>query len=498
MAAAALARVEWPPVVSSWRWARERRAVVAAGDRDPPGRGPDVPARSPRSSPRPTRPPTCTPRPRATSRRSGRSTPASGSAGSRRSSTTLEWDLPFAKWFVGGELNVTYNCVDRHVERGLGDKVAYHWIGEPGDTRTITYARPPAPRSNRAANALKELGVQKGDRVAIYMPMIPELPIAMLACARLGAPHTVVFGGFSAEALGDRINDAQAKVLITADGGWRRGKKVGLKHHADEARRRARPSIEHVLVVNRLRDGCHMVEGRDHWWDELVEPPARPSAIPVPVESEHMLYLLYTSGTTAKPKGIIHTTRRLPARHELHPRDRLRRQARRRVLVRRRHRLGDRPQLHRLRAAGQRHDRDHVRGRARHAGLGPLVADRRGLQGHDPVLRADRHPGVHEAGRGSIPARHDLSLAARSSARSASRSTPRPGSGTTSTSAAADAPIVDTWWQTETGAILISPLPGVTTTKPGSATFPLPGIAADVVDGDGRERPARVAAATSS
>ena len=217
----------------------------------------------------------------------------------------LDWDLPFAKWFVGGELNVTYNCVDRHVERGLGEKVAYHWIGEPGDTRTITY-RDLQAEVNRAANALRELGVRKGDRVAIYMPMIPELPVAMLACAKLGAAHTVVFGGFSAEALGDRINDAQAKVLITADGGWRRGKKVGLKHHVDEAVA-STPSIEHVIVVNRLRDGCHMVEGRDHWWGEIV---ARQSDAcdPVPVESEQLLYLLYTSGTTAKPKGIIHTS----------------------------------------------------------------------------------------------------------------------------------------------------------------------------------------------
>ncbi len=148
--------------------------------------------------------------------------------------TTLEWDLPFAKWFLGGRLNVSENCLDRHVENGLGDKVAYHWIGEPGDTRTLTYADL-LREVGKAANALKELGVEAGDRVAIYMPMIPELPIAMLACARLGAAHTVIFGGFSAEALSDRINDAQAKVLITADGGWRRGKPVGLKHHADEA-----------------------------------------------------------------------------------------------------------------------------------------------------------------------------------------------------------------------------------------------------------------------
>ena len=313
--------------------------------------------------------------------------------------TTLEWDLPFAKWFGGGELNISYNCVDRHVESGLGGKVAYHWIGEPGDTRTITYADLHR-EVQKTANALKELGIEKGDRVAIYMPMIPELPIAMLACARLGAPHTVVFGGFSAEALSGRINDSQAKLVITADGGWRRGKPAELKPAVDEALKET-PTVEHVLVARRIGDKAEhvtMTEGRDVWWDEIVErQPA--DCPPVPVDSEHMLYLLYTSGTTAKPKGILHTSAGLPRRHVVHPRDDLRHQAGRRVLVRRRHRLGDRPQLHRLRAARQRDDRDHVRGHAGHAGLGPLVADHRGLQGLDPLLRPDRDPGLHEAGR---------------------------------------------------------------------------------------------------
>src|SRR3954467_9601406 len=203
---------------------------------------------------------------------------------------TLEWELPFAKWFTGGELNVAYNCVDRHVERGLGKKVAYHWIGEPGDTRTITF-RDLQRDVSKAANALKELGVTKGDRVAIYMPMIPELPIAMLACARIGVPHTVVFGGFSAEALSGRINDCGAKVLITADGGWRRGKKAPPKHHADEAGASA-PTIEHVIVVDRIGDGAHMVEGRDSWWHDIVDRQSE-ECPPVPVDSEHMLYLLY-------------------------------------------------------------------------------------------------------------------------------------------------------------------------------------------------------------
>ncbi|MEA2631905.1 MAG: acetyl-CoA synthetase, partial [Chloroflexota bacterium] len=218
---------------------------------------------------------------------------------------TLEWDLPFAKWFTGGELNVAYNCVDRHVERGLGEKVAYHWIGEPGDTRTLTF-RDLQREVSKAANALKELGVTTGDRVAIYMPMIPELPIAMLACARIGAPHTVVFGGFSAEALSGRINDCGAKVLITADGGYRRGKEVGLKHHADEALS-ITPTIEATIVVRRLGHDVHMVPDRDHWWHDIVDRQSE-DCPPTPVDSEHMLYLLYTSGTTAKPKGILHTT----------------------------------------------------------------------------------------------------------------------------------------------------------------------------------------------
>ena len=187
--------------------------------------------------------------------------------------TTLEWDLPFAKWFVGGKLNLAYNCIDRHVERGLGHKVAYHWIGEPGDTRTITFADLQREVS-KAANALLELGVQTGDRVAIYMPMIPELPIAMLACARIGAPHTVVFGGFSAEALSGRINDSQAKLVITADGGWRRGKPAPLKPAVDEALESS-PTIEHALVVRRLGDavegGTAMQDGRDVWWHDIVE-----------------------------------------------------------------------------------------------------------------------------------------------------------------------------------------------------------------------------------
>ena len=219
--------------------------------------------------------------------------------------TICDWQLPFAKWFVGGSLNVSYNCLDRHVEAGRGDKVAFHWEGEPGDTRTITYAEL-CGEVQRFANVLKGLGVQKGDRVNIYMPMIPELPIALLACARIGAPHSVVFGGFSPDSLSDRINDAQAKVLITADGGWRRGQVVPLKANADVALADT-PSIEHVVVVRRTENDVHMEPGRDHWYHELMADAAAECPAE-PMDSEHLLYLLYTSGTTAKPKGIMHTT----------------------------------------------------------------------------------------------------------------------------------------------------------------------------------------------
>jgi len=217
----------------------------------------------------------------------------------------LEWEAPYAKWFVGGELNISENCLDRHVKAGRGTKVAYHWEGEPGDARTITY-KDLLDETQRAANALKALGVRKGDRVAIYMPMIPELPAAMLACARIGAPFTVVFGGFSAEALSGRINDSEAKVLITADGGYRKGNVVPLKKNADDAIAQTK-TIEKVLVVKRTKTDVPWTEGRDVWWHDLVGK-QKADCPPEPLESEHMLYLLYTSGTTAKPKGIVHTT----------------------------------------------------------------------------------------------------------------------------------------------------------------------------------------------
>jgi acetyl-CoA synthetase len=397
---------------------------------------------------------------------------------------TLEWDLPFAKWFGGGELNIAYNCVDRHVERGLGAKVAYHWIGEPGDTRTITYADLHR-EVQKAANALKELGVQKGDRVAIYMPMIPELPIAMLACARLGAPHTVVFGGFSAEALAGRINDSQAKVLITADGGWRRGKAVGLKQHADDALVQT-PSIEHMIVVRRIGEPVSMREGRDVWWHEVVDRQSD-QCPPVPVDSEHMLYLLYTSGTTAKPKGIVHTTAGYLVgtsyTHEM---------------------IFDiKPGDVYWCAA----DIGWVTGHS-YIVYGPLANATTGVmyEGSPDTPDWDRWWQIVEDYKVSVlycaptairsfmkqgeayPAKHDLS-SLRVLGSVGEPINPEAWLWYHEHIGGGQAPIVDTWWQTETGQILITPLPGVTTTKPGSATFPFPGIAADVVDGDGNSVP---------
>src|SRR6476661_3592761 len=214
--------------------------------------------------------------------------------------TVCAWDLPFAKWFVGGSLNVSYNCLDRHVAAGHGDQVAYHWEGEPGDIRTITYAQL-LDDVSRLANALKSLGVQRGDRVNVYLGMVPELPMSLLACARIGAVHSVVFGGFSADSLRDRINDAEAKVLITGDGAWRRGGIVPLKEIADDALA-ATPSIEKCLVLRRTAQDVSMTEGRDVWWHDLV-PGQSPDCPPESMDAEDLLFILYTSGTTGKPKG---------------------------------------------------------------------------------------------------------------------------------------------------------------------------------------------------
>jgi len=396
--------------------------------------------------------------------------------------TTLEWDLPFAKWFVGGELNVAYNCLDRHVEAGRGDKVAYHWIGEPGDTRTLTYSDL-LREVGKAANALKELGVEKGDRVAIYMPMIPELPIAMLACARIGAPHTVVFGGFSAESLADRINDCGAKVLLTADAGYRRGREVGLKGNADEALL-STPSIEGVIVVNRTGHAGDMVLARDHWWHDIVDRQS-PECAPVPVDSEHMLYLLYTSGTTAKPKGILHTTAGYllgaSFTHEM---------------------IFDlKPDDVYWCAA----DIGWVTGHT-YIVYGPLANGATGVmyEGAPDTPTWDRWWEIIEDYKVSIlymaptairafmkqgpqyPTARDLtSLRVLGSV--GEPINPEAWMWYYEVIGNRQCPVVDTWWQTETGGVLITPLPGATPLKPGSATFPFPGIEPAVLRLDGTE-----------
>jgi acetyl-CoA synthetase len=400
----------------------------------------------------------------------------------------LEWDPPFARWFLGGRLNVAYNCVDRHVERGLGEKVAYHWIGEPGDTRTITYADLQREVS-QAANALKELGIQAGDRVAIYMPMIPELPVAMLACARIGAPHTVVFGGFSAEALAGRIVDSQARLIITADGGWRRGRAVNLKQAADDAVGMTE-TVEHVLVVRRLGDAAEqpvqMVEGRDIWWHEIV---GRQSADcpPTWVDSEHMLYLLYTSGTTAKPKGIMHTTAGYllgaSFTHEMV--------------------FDVKPDDVYWCAA----DIGWVTGHS-YIVYGPLANATTSVlyEGAPDTPGWDRWWQIVEDYKVTIlytaptairafmkqgaewPAKHDLSTL-RLLGSVGEPINPEAWLWYQQNIGGGRTPVVDTWWQTETGMIMITPLPGVTTTKPGSATFPFPGVGVDVVNADGESVP---------
>jgi acetyl-CoA synthetase len=399
--------------------------------------------------------------------------------------TICEWELPFAKWFLGGELNVSYNCLDRHVEAGRGDNVAFHWEGEPGDTRTITYADLLA-EVQRFANALKDMGVAKGDRVNIYLPMIPELPVALLACARIGAPHSVVFGGFSPDALADRINDAQAKVLITSDGGWRRGAAVPLKANADVAVANS-PTIEHVVVVKRTESDVHMEDGRDVWYHDVVAA-ADPVCPPEPVDSEHLLFLLYTSGTTAKPKGIMHTTggylTQVAFTHkyvfDLHPDT----------------------DVYWCSA-----DIGWVTGHS-YIVYGPLANGATSVmyEGTPDHPAKDRWWEIVEKYGVTIlytaptairtfmkwgteePAKHDMS-SLRLLGSVGEPINPEAWMWYWEHIGGGRCPIVDTWWQTETGGIMISPLPGVTTLTPGSATFPLPGIGAELVDDAGNPVP---------
>ena len=403
---------------------------------------------------------------------------------STRWSKVLDWsNAPFAKWFTGGQLNVAYNCVDRHVEAGHGEQVAYHWEGEPGDTRTITYADL-RREVCKAANALIELGVRKGDRVAIYLPMIPELPIALLACARLGAPHSVVFGGFSADSLGGRIRDAEAKLVITADGGYRRNAPSGLKPIVDEAVA-ASPSVERVLVVRRTGQEVGWTEGRDLWWHDVVDRQSHEHT-PEPHDSEHPLFILYTSGTTAKPKGILHTTggylTQVAYTHQT--------------------------------VFDLKPDTD----------IYWCTADIGWVTGHSYIVYgplANRATSVLYEGTPNTPneGRHwdivdKYKVSIYYTAPTLIRTFMKWGNdipagyrrsslrllGTVGEPINPEAwmwyrehigdnrcPVVDTWWQTETGAIMVAPLPGVTACKPGSAMAPLPGVSAKVVDDQGKE-----------
>ena len=395
--------------------------------------------------------------------------------------TICEWDLPYAKWFIGGQLNVSYNCLDRHVLAGRGDKVAFYWEGEPGDSRVVTYAELLA-ETQRFANVLKDLGVGRGDRVNIYLPMIPEAAVAMLACARIGAAHSVVFGGFSAHSLRDRINDAEAKVLITADGGYRRGEVFALKAVADEALADT-PSITDVVVVRRGGNDVTMVDGRDHWYHDMIES-ADPVCPAEPMDAEQLLFLLYTSGTTGKPKGIMHTSggylTQVAFTHkyvfDLHPDT----------------------DVYWCTA-----DVGWVTGHS-YIVYGPLangatqvmyegvpnypandrlweIIEKYGVTlfyTAPTAIRTFMKWGVEE------PAKHDLS-SLRLLGSVGEPINPEAWMWYHEHIGSQRCPIVDTWWQTETGGIMISPLPGATVTKPGSATFPLPGISAELVDESG-------------
>jgi acetyl-CoA synthetase len=396
-------------------------------------------------------------------------------------SKTLEWNFPNAKWFVGGTINAAYNCLDRHLDGPRRNKAALIWEGEPGDSRVLTYQML-ADEVGRSANALRSLGVKDGDRVAIYMPLVPEAAIAMLACARIGAIHSVVFGGFSSEALADRINDAEAKVCITADGGWRRGQVVELKQNVDEALKKCQ-SIQKVLVLKRVGNKVEMRKGRDVWWDELV-PAQSPKCEAAQLDSEHPLYTLYTSGTTGKPKGVVHTTGGYLT-HVL-------------MTMRWVFDLKD-DDIYWCTA-----DIGWVTGHS-YTVYGPLAAGA-------TVVMYEGAPNFPENDRfwriiakygvsifytaptairtfikwgDSWVKKHDLS-SLRLLGSVGEPINPEAWMWYRRVIGGERCPIVDTWWQTETGGIMISPMPGATAAKPGSATFPLPGIAADVVTREGK------------
>ncbi|MGE0406422.1 MAG: acetate--CoA ligase [Candidatus Korobacteraceae bacterium] len=396
----------------------------------------------------------------------------------------LEWNAPWAKWFTGGLANISYNCLDRNVANGRATKTALIWEGEPGDVRTLTYAEL-LTEVQKFANVLKSLGVKRGDRVAIYMGMAPELPIALLACARIGAPHSVIFGGFSAHALVDRINDSQAVAVITQDGSWRRGAEVKLKPAVDEALASC-PSVRSVVVYQRTRSAVIMQPGRDHWWHELMA--AASADCPAePLDSEHPLYILYTSGTTGKPKGVVHTTGGYSVGtyitskwvFDLKEND-----------------------IYWCTA-----DIGWVTGHS-YVVYGPLqngatVVMYEGAPNHPAP---DRFWSIVERHKVSIfytaptairtftkwgeewPKKHDLSCL-RLLGTVGEPINPEAWMWYREVIGQNRCPIVDTWWQTETGMIMISPLPGAIPTKPGSATLPFPGIVPEIVNMDGTPVP---------
>jgi acetyl-CoA synthetase len=398
----------------------------------------------------------------------------------------LEWNPPSAKWFVGGKINVSYNCLDRHLATWRRNKAAFIWEGEPGEQRVLTYADL-YREVNKFANVLRKLGVNKGDRITIYMPMVPELPIAMLACARVGAPHSVVFGGFSADSLRDRINDAQSKLVITADGSYRRGQIIPLKRNVDQAVEGC-SCVENVVVLRRLGGDADIQfqKDRDHWWHQLMaDSPAH--CEPAVMDAEDPLFILYTSGTTAKPKGILHTTAgyvlgtSLTHKWIFDVKD---------------------EDVYWCTA-----DIGWVTGHS-YIVYGPLANGTTGLmyEGSPDWPDKDRWWAMVEKYRVNIlytaptairafmrwgenyPAKHDLS-SLRLLGSVGEPINPEAWMWYHEVIGKGRCPIVDTWWQTETGMIMISPLPGITTTKPGSATFPLPGINADVVDERGETVP---------
>ena len=397
----------------------------------------------------------------------------------------LEWNLPFAQWFLGGQLNLSYNCLDRHASTWRKNKAAILWEGEPGDSRTLTY-RQLLHEVSKCANVLQSLGVKKGDRVAIYMGMVPELPIALLACARIGAPHTVIFGGFSSQALIDRINDCGAVAVITQDASFRRGAEVKLKEAVDQALPHC-PSVKNILVYRRTGCDVKMEPGRDHWWHQLMET-ASADCPAEPLDSEHPLYLLYTSGTTGKPKGILHTTGGYAVGTYITSKW-----------------VFDLKEEDTFWCTA---DIGWVTGHS-YVVYGPL-------QNGATVVMYEGAPTWPEPDRfWSIIEKYQVSIFY--TAPTAIRAFMRLGEqwprkhalkslrllGSVGEPINPEAwmwyrevigrgrcPIVDTWWQTETGAILISPLPGAIATKPGSATRPLPGIIADVVNREGQSVPA--------